>query len=144
MVVDEIKKAGGKAVANYDSVENGENIINTAIQSFGGIDILINNAGILRDVSIKNMQDKDWDLIMSVHITGAYKVGSRTAEWTWVLSLTRRAVHQSSLATLQETKVWQSDQYSLCCRPIRQLWPDKLLGYAPSQLRSVQSISNKT
>lgn len=72
--MDEIKKAGGKAVANYDSVENGENIINTAIQNFGRIDVLINNAGILRDVSFKNMSDKDWDLIMSVHITGAYKV----------------------------------------------------------------------
>ena len=72
--MDEIKKVGGKAVANYDSVENGENIINTAIQTFGRIDVLINNAGILRDISFKNMQDKDWDLIMNVHVTGAYKV----------------------------------------------------------------------
>ena len=75
VVVDEIKKAGGKAVANYDSVENGENIINTAIKNFGRIDVLVNNAGILRDISFKNMQDKDWDLIMAVHVTGAYKVG---------------------------------------------------------------------
>lgn len=86
MVVDEIKKAGGKAVANYDSVENGENIINTAIQNFGSVHILINNAGILRDVSLKNMQDKDWDLIMAVHINGAYKVrkaleGISTKAW---------------------------------------------------------------
>ena len=44
-MVDEIKKAGGKAVANYDSVENGDKIIDTAIQAFGRIDILINNAG---------------------------------------------------------------------------------------------------
>ena len=78
MVVDEIKKAGGKAVANYDSVENGDNIINTAIQNFGRIDVLINNAGILRDISFKNMQDKDWDLIMAVHVTGAYKVSVDT------------------------------------------------------------------
>ncbi|KAL9082878.1 MAG: hypothetical protein Q9159_006121 [Coniocarpon cinnabarinum] len=74
VVVDEIKKSGGNAVANYDSVENGEKIIDTAIRNYGRIDILINNAGILRDVSFKNMQDKDWDLIMTVHITGAYKV----------------------------------------------------------------------
>lgn len=74
VVVEEIRKAGGKAVANYDSVENGEAIIDTAIKNFGRIDILINNAGILRDISFKNMQDKDWDLINTVHIYGAYKV----------------------------------------------------------------------
>lgn len=73
VVVDEIKKAGGKAVANYDSVENGERIIETAIQAFGRIDILINNAGILRDIAFKNLKDEDWDLIIKVHVTGAYK-----------------------------------------------------------------------
>ncbi|KAH8703458.1 putative peroxisomal multifunctional beta-oxidation protein [Talaromyces proteolyticus] len=73
VVVDEIRKAGGKAVANYDSVENGEAIIDTAIKNFGRIDVLINNAGILRDISFKNMKDQDWDLINRVHIYGAYK-----------------------------------------------------------------------
>ncbi|KAK8051262.1 hypothetical protein PG993_002647 [Apiospora rasikravindrae] len=73
VVVDEIKKAGGQAVANYDSVENGDKIIETAIKNFGRIDVLINNAGILRDVSFKNMSDQDWDLIMKVHVKGAYK-----------------------------------------------------------------------
>ncbi|KAF2864438.1 multifunctional beta-oxidation protein-like protein [Piedraia hortae CBS 480.64] len=72
-VVSEIQSAGGKAVANYDSVENGDAIIQTAIQSFGRVDVLINNAGILRDVSFKNMKDQDWDLIMKVHVVGAYK-----------------------------------------------------------------------
>ena len=76
-VVAEVKKLGGKAVANYDSVENGDKIIQTAIDTWGRIDILINNAGILRDISFKNMKDQDWDLITSVHITGAYKVDSR-------------------------------------------------------------------
>ncbi len=61
-------------MANYDSVENGDRIIDTAIQAFGRIDVLINNAGILRDVSFKNMKDEDWDLIMMVHVKGAYKV----------------------------------------------------------------------
>jgi multifunctional beta-oxidation protein len=60
-------------VANYDSVEYGEKIIETAIQNFGRIDILINNAGILRDISFKNMRDQDWDLIVTVHIKGSYK-----------------------------------------------------------------------
>jgi multifunctional beta-oxidation protein len=73
VVVDEIKAAGGKAVANYDSVTDGDKIIETAIQNFGRIDVLINNAGILRDVSFKNMKDQDWDLIIAVHVKGSYK-----------------------------------------------------------------------
>eukprot|EP00929_Paragymnodinium_shiwhaense_P026898 TRINITY_DN158_c0_g2_i1.p1 TRINITY_DN158_c0_g2~~TRINITY_DN158_c0_g2_i1.p1 ORF type:complete len:301 (+),score=110.32 TRINITY_DN158_c0_g2_i1:69-971(+) len=72
-VVAEIKGKGGEAVANYNSVEDGDKIIQTAIDSFGRVDILINNAGILRDVSFTKMADKDWDLINSVHVRGAYK-----------------------------------------------------------------------
>lgn len=60
-------------MANYDSVENGDKIIETAIQNFGRIDVLLNNAGILRDISFKNMKDQDWDLIYTVHVKGAYK-----------------------------------------------------------------------
>lgn len=62
------------AVPNYDSVEFGEKIIDTAIRNYGRVDVLINNAGILRDVSLKNMKDEDWDVIMKVHLTGTYKV----------------------------------------------------------------------
>lgn len=72
-MVNEIKAAGGKAVANYNSVEDGDKIIDTAIKAFGRVDILINNAGILRDVSFKNMKDQDWDLIFKVHVKGSYK-----------------------------------------------------------------------
>jgi 3-hydroxyacyl-CoA dehydrogenase/3a,7a,12a-trihydroxy-5b-cholest-24-enoyl-CoA hydratase len=71
-VVEEIKKGGGSAVANYDSVEEGAKIIKTAIDSFGRIDVLINNAGILRDVSFAKMTRDDWDLIMRVHVNGAF------------------------------------------------------------------------
>lgn len=69
-----MKKLGGNAVADYNNVIEGDKIIDTAIKAFGRIDILINNAGILRDISFKNMKDADWDLIFSVHVTGAYKV----------------------------------------------------------------------
>ncbi|CAD5231036.1 unnamed protein product [Bursaphelenchus xylophilus] len=71
-VVDEIRKEGGIAVANNDSVEHGERIVKTAIDNFGRIDILINNAGILRDISFGNMKEIDWNLIMKVHLNGAY------------------------------------------------------------------------
>ncbi|CAJ0567571.1 unnamed protein product, partial [Mesorhabditis spiculigera] len=81
-VVQEIKSAGGQAVANYDSVEFGDKIVKTAIDSFGRIDIVINNAGILRDVSLLKMQDVDWDLIYKVHVKGAYSVTK--AAWPYM------------------------------------------------------------
>lgn len=73
-VVDEIKAAGGQAVANTDSVEFGDRIVKTAVDAFGKVDVVINNAGILRDVSFMKMTDLDWDLIMKVHVNGTYKV----------------------------------------------------------------------
>ncbi len=57
LVVNEIKAAGGKAVSNYDSVEHGDRIVETALKAFGRIDIVINNAGILRDRSFSKMSD---------------------------------------------------------------------------------------
>ena len=73
-VVDEIKAGGGEAVANFDSVTDGDKIVQTAIDTFGRIDIVVNNAGILRDVSFAKMTDNDWNLVQQVHVFGAYKV----------------------------------------------------------------------
>ncbi|XP_064093913.1 peroxisomal multifunctional enzyme A-like [Macrobrachium nipponense] len=61
-VVEEIKKAGGIAVANYDSVEDGDKVVQTALDSFGRVDIVINNAGILRDRSFARTSDTDWGM----------------------------------------------------------------------------------
>ena len=76
-VVSEIKAAGGEAVANYDNVataEGGENIVKTALDAFGTVDILINNAGILRDKSFVKMEPENWDSVLKVHLHGAYNV----------------------------------------------------------------------
>jgi 3-hydroxyacyl-CoA dehydrogenase/3a,7a,12a-trihydroxy-5b-cholest-24-enoyl-CoA hydratase len=72
-VVEEIKQKGGEAVANHNSVEDGDKIIETAISAYGRVDVLVNNAGILRDVSFAKMTDHDWDIITAVHLRGAYK-----------------------------------------------------------------------
>ncbi|MBT7085488.1 MAG: SDR family oxidoreductase [Desulfobacterales bacterium] len=76
-VVDEIKASGGEAVANYDgvdTVEGGKNIVKTAIDAFGKVDILINNAGILRDKTFAKMDEQNWDMVVGVHMKGAYCV----------------------------------------------------------------------
>ncbi|KAI5094952.1 peroxisomal multifunctional enzyme type 2 [Silurus meridionalis] len=73
-VVEEIKAKGGRAVANYDSVEDGEKLIQTALDAFGRIDIVVNNAGILRDRSFARTSDLDWDLIHRVHLRGSFLV----------------------------------------------------------------------
>lgn len=73
-VVDEIKRAGGEAVANADSVEHGARLVETAMDAFGRIDIVVNNAGFLRDASFHKMSEDDWFDIVNVHLNGAFKV----------------------------------------------------------------------
>lgn len=82
LVVDEIIAAGGEAVANYDSVTDGDKIVQTALDNFGRIDIVINNAGILRDKSFAKMTEEDWDLVYQVHVKGAFKVSH--AAWPYL------------------------------------------------------------
>ena len=76
-VVDEIKAAGGDAVANTDSVatpEGGKAIVQTALDAYGKVDIVINNAGILRDKSFHNMDAELFDPVIDVHLRGAFNV----------------------------------------------------------------------
>jgi NAD(P)-dependent dehydrogenase (short-subunit alcohol dehydrogenase family) len=81
-VVDEIKAKGGQAVANYGSVSDeaaAAGMVQTAVDTFGKIDICVNNAGILRDKSFKNMTHDMWDIVIDVHLRGTYLVAK--AAW---------------------------------------------------------------
>jgi len=74
-VVSEIQAAGGSAVAHYGSVtdrDDAAGMVQAAVDNFGRLDILINNAGILRDKSFKNMSDEEWDIVIDVHLRGTY------------------------------------------------------------------------
>ena len=81
--VQEIQKMGGEAVGNKADVQNGEAVVKTAIEAYGRIDILINNAGILRDKAFANMTDDQWEIIHNVHLHGTYSVTK--AAWPFML-----------------------------------------------------------
>jgi multifunctional beta-oxidation protein len=82
-VVDEIRKAGGEAIPNKANVTDGEAVVKSAIDAYGRIDIIVNNAGILRDKAFTNMDDKLWNQVMEVHLRGTYKVTK--AAWPYML-----------------------------------------------------------
>jgi multifunctional beta-oxidation protein len=67
-VVDEVVKAGGKAVAAICSAEDGDKIVQVALEHFGGVHVLVANAGILRDKSFQGMTEQDWDIVLAVHL----------------------------------------------------------------------------
>jgi NAD(P)-dependent dehydrogenase (short-subunit alcohol dehydrogenase family) len=74
-VVDEIKETGGEAVANVDNVadwEGAQRLVNTAIETFGDLHVLVNNAGILRDRVLVNMTEQEWDAVIHVHLKGHF------------------------------------------------------------------------
>ena len=84
-VVDEITAMGGEAVANTDDIsdwEGAQRLINTAVETFGGLDVLINNAGILRDRMLANMTEEEWDAVIKVHLKGTF-APSRWAAAYW-------------------------------------------------------------
>jgi NAD(P)-dependent dehydrogenase (short-subunit alcohol dehydrogenase family) len=115
---------GGKAVANYDSVEEGDKLVETAIKAFGRIDIIVNNAGILRDKSFSRMADQDWDLVQRVHLRGKAMNSIMDA----VLDEFNRNLqgHESCMATLFEAKVRANHQHGICCGLVWKLWSSEL------------------
>src|ERR1043165_2711526 len=82
-VVDEIKNAGGDAVANYENVADfkaAKRIVQCALDTFGKLNILVNNAGILRDRMIFNMAEDEWDAVIAVHMKGTFNCTRHACE----------------------------------------------------------------
>ncbi|GGO62739.1 NAD(P)-dependent dehydrogenase, short-chain alcohol dehydrogenase family [Roseovarius pacificus] len=101
-VVQEIEEAGGKAVANTDSVSEpdaAQRIIETAIDTFGRVDCIVNNAGILRDTFFHKMTDEEWDSVLKVHLNGTFNV-SRAAAPHFKAQGSGSMVHMTSTSGL--------------------------------------------
>jgi len=108
-VVDEIEAMGGKAVANGDDVadwDGAERLVKTAIDTFGGLDVLVNNAGILRDRMFANMSEAEWDAVIRVHLKGHFcptrhAVGYWRAQKKAGETVDARIINTSSASGLQ-------------------------------------------
>ncbi len=96
-VVGEIRALGGQAVANFGSVAHmagGQNIVQTALDHFGRVDIVVNNAGILRDRMIFNMTEEEWDAVLNTHLKGTFAVTRAAAsymkeqQWGRIINMT--------------------------------------------------------
>ncbi|CAI9630961.1 peroxisomal multifunctional beta-oxidation protein [Alternaria burnsii] len=99
VVVDEIRKLGGKALANYDSVEDGHNIIDATLRAFDRVDVLINNAGIVRVGSLESTTQADWEAVMNVNLNGSFKCAR--AVWPHMIRQRYgRIINTSSIAGL--------------------------------------------
>lgn len=110
-VVAEIRRLGGEAVANYDSVatmQGGESIVKTATDSFGRIDILVSNAGILRDRMVFNMSEAEWDSVLKVHLYGHFYV-IRAVSPFFRQQRYGRIINTSSVAGLYATTYGQAN-----------------------------------
>jgi NAD(P)-dependent dehydrogenase (short-subunit alcohol dehydrogenase family) len=83
-VVDEITAAGGAAVANTDDIstwDGAQALVNQAVEVFGGLDVVVNNAGILRDRMLVNMSEEEWDSVIRVHLKGTFGVARHAAAY---------------------------------------------------------------
>jgi len=108
-VVEEIKAAGGEAVTNGDDIADwagAENLIQTAVDTFGGLDVLVNNAGFIRDRMLANTSEEEWDAVVRVHLKGHFATLRHAAGYWRGLakegkSVDGRFINTSSAAGLQ-------------------------------------------
>jgi NAD(P)-dependent dehydrogenase (short-subunit alcohol dehydrogenase family) len=101
-VVEEIKAMGGEAVANGDDVgswEGAQRLVNLAVETFGGLDTLVNNAGILRDRMLVNMTEEEWDAVIHVHLKGTFC----TTRWAAAYWRERTKAGESNAARVVNT-----------------------------------------
>jgi NAD(P)-dependent dehydrogenase (short-subunit alcohol dehydrogenase family) len=108
-VVDEIVAAGGKAVANGDDVADpagSQRIVDTAVDTFGGLDALVNNAGILRDRVLVNISDDDWDLVLKVNLRGTFLMTRAAGSYWRTQSKAGQDVSGSVINTSSESGVF--------------------------------------
>ena len=102
-VVQEIRALGAEAAANYDSVSTlagAQAIVQSAVDAFGRVDIVVNNAGILRDKSLLKMEEAMWDAVIAVHLKGTFAVTQAAARRMVEQGQGGRVINTSSIAGL--------------------------------------------
>jgi 3-hydroxyacyl-CoA dehydrogenase/3a,7a,12a-trihydroxy-5b-cholest-24-enoyl-CoA hydratase len=134
--VSMIRSRGGKAVPDYNSVEDGDKVVKTAIDTFGRIDILINNAGILRDRSFARISNDDWDMVHKVHLRGSFLV--TRAAWPYmkkqnygrvIMTASPSGIYGNfgqanysaaklGLVGLNNTLAIEGQKYNICCNTV--------------------------
>lgn len=151
-VAAEIRANGGEAVANGDDVADAagaQRIIDTAIDSFGRLDVVINNAGILRDRVLVNIDDDDWDLVVRVNLRGTFLVTRAAARYWREESKAGRSVNGSVINTSSESGVFGNPgqaNYAAAKAAIASLtqvsaksWSGTEFGSTPSSPRRVRA-----
>ncbi|MGA7834156.1 MAG: SDR family oxidoreductase [Acidimicrobiales bacterium] len=101
-VVAEIRSFGGEAVANHDNVatwDGGERLVNSALEAFGELHVLVNNAGILRDRVLVNLSEEDWDAVINVHLKGHFVPTRHAAAYWREQAKAGKTVHASVINT---------------------------------------------
>ena len=125
---DELNPVGpGEAIANYDSVTDGQKIVDQALKKWGRVDILINNAGILRDKSFKGMSDAEFDIIQAVSLV--IPVRSKASSLRRAIGARQGIVRMRKglLASLPKAKVWPNRQHGFGSWTLRKFRTGKLL-----------------